>query len=52
MTEKRSVSDEQAQETLALLKILALGNRQIDEGRVHPAGEVIERLRKPPRARA
>ena len=39
-------SYEQAQETLALLKILALGNRQIEEGKVHPAGEVIERLRE------
>jgi PHD/YefM family antitoxin component YafN of YafNO toxin-antitoxin module len=30
-------SYEQEQETLALLKILALGTRQIEEGRVHPA---------------
>jgi prevent-host-death family protein len=37
---------EQAQETMALLKILALGNRQIEEGKVEPAAEVIERLRK------
>ena len=28
---------EQTQETLALLKILALGNRQIEEGKVTPA---------------
>ena len=39
-------SYEQTQETLALLKILALGNRQIDEGKVQPAGEAIQRLRE------
>lgn len=39
-------SYEQTQETLALLKILALGNRQIDEGKVQPAGETIQRLRE------
>ena len=39
-------SYEQAQETMALLKILALGNRQIEEGTVRPAGEVIKRLRE------
>ncbi len=39
-------SYEQSQETLALLKILALGNRQIDEGKVQPAGEAIQRLRE------
>jgi prevent-host-death family protein len=38
-------SYEQAQETLALLKILALGNRQVETNQVHEAGEVIERLR-------
>jgi prevent-host-death family protein len=38
-------SFEQTQETLALLKILALGNRQIEEGRVVPAGQAIGRLR-------
>ncbi|MBN1320233.1 MAG: type II toxin-antitoxin system Phd/YefM family antitoxin, partial [Thermoleophilia bacterium] len=38
-------SYEQSQETLAMLKILALGNRQIDEGRVQPASEVFRRLR-------
>jgi hypothetical protein len=30
---------------MALLKILALGNRQIGEGKVEPAAEVIKRLR-------
>jgi len=38
-------SYEQTQETMALLKILALGNRQIEEGKVEPAAEVITRLR-------
>ena len=33
-------------ETLALLKILALGDRQIEAGRVQPAADVIARLRK------
>jgi prevent-host-death family protein len=36
---------EQTQETMALLKILALGNRQIEEGKVAPAAEVVKRLR-------
>tara|TARA_R110002110_G_scaffold415822_1_gene656963 strand:- start:3997 stop:4272 length:276 start_codon:yes stop_codon:yes gene_type:complete len=38
-------SYEQNQETMALLKILALGTRQIEEGKVSPAGDVIQRLR-------
>ena len=36
---------EQTQETMALLKILALGTRQIEEGKVQPAKDVIKRLR-------
>jgi prevent-host-death family protein len=39
-------SFEQAQETMALLKILALGNRQMEEGMVEPAADAIKRLRK------
>lgn len=39
-------SYEEMQETLALLKILALGNQQIAEGRVQPAADVIARLRE------
>ncbi len=39
-------SYERTQETLALLKILALGNRQIDEHRVESATDVINRLNK------
>lgn len=38
-------SYEQTQETMALLKILALGSRQIEEGKVQPTGDVIQRLR-------
>ncbi len=38
-------SYEQTQETLALLKILALGNRDIEAGKVKPVGEVVSRLR-------
>jgi prevent-host-death family protein len=37
-------SYEQTQETMALLKILALGRRQIEEGKVEPATVVIKRL--------
>ena len=39
-------SYEQMQETLALLKILALGNRQVEAGRVRPAADVIAGLRE------
>lgn len=39
-------SYEATQETLALLKILALGRRQVEEGRTVPADEVFRRLRK------
>ena len=39
-------SYEQTQETMALLKILALGNRQIEEGKAEPAANVIKRLRE------
>ena len=39
-------SYEATQETLALLKILALGNRQIEEGKVTPAADVFRRLRE------
>jgi len=38
-------SYEQTQETMALLKILALGNRQIENDDVEPAAAVVERLR-------
>lgn len=39
-------SYEQVQETSALLKILSLGNRQIEAGQVKPAADVIARLRE------
>ena len=35
----------ETQETLALLKILALGNREIEEGKLKPIAEVVNRLR-------
>ena len=38
-------SYEQTQQTMALLKILALGMRQVEEGKVLPAENVIKRLR-------
>ena len=39
-------SYEKTLETMALLKILALGNRQIEEGKVQPAADVIKQLRE------
>ncbi|MBV8964203.1 MAG: type II toxin-antitoxin system Phd/YefM family antitoxin [Hyphomicrobiales bacterium] len=36
---------EETQETLALLKILTLGNRQVAEGKVRPASEAIKGIR-------
>jgi prevent-host-death family protein len=39
-------SFEETEQTLALLKILALGRQQEDEGKVTPFAEVVERLRK------
>ena len=38
-------SYEETQETIALLKILALGNRQIEEGKLVSSTEAINRLR-------
>jgi prevent-host-death family protein len=38
-------SYEATQETLALLKILALGKRQVEEGKVVPAAEAFRRAR-------
>ena len=39
-------SYEQTLETMALLKILAIGMHQIEEGKVMPAEDVIKRLRE------
>ncbi|MHB9148532.1 MAG: type II toxin-antitoxin system Phd/YefM family antitoxin [Thermoleophilia bacterium] len=44
-------SYEQTQETMALLKILALGIRQVEEDRVRPAADVINGLREQSKAR-
>ncbi len=38
-------SFEETQETLALLKILALGNEEVAAGKVKPAADVVARLR-------
>ena len=37
---------EQTQETLALLKVLALTNRKVEEGKLRPAGEAFARIRR------
>ena len=39
-------SYEQTQETVALLKVLALGIRQVEAGCVQPAADVVTRLRE------
>ena len=38
-------SFEETQETLALLKILALGNQDVEAGRLKPVADVVARLR-------
>ena len=38
-------SFEETQETLALLKILALGNQDVAAGKVKPVADVVARLR-------
>lgn len=38
-------SYEEMQETMALLKILALGSRQVDEGKFQTAEDALQRLR-------
>ena len=45
------VSWEKTQETLALLKILALGRKQVAEGKTTPAREAIEQIRADIRAK-
>lgn len=37
-------SYEETQETLALLKLLALGNQDVEAGRTRPLADVIKRL--------
>lgn len=38
-------SYEETQETLALLKLLALGNQDVEAGRTRPLADVVKRLR-------
>jgi hypothetical protein len=44
-------SCEQTQETMTLLKILALGARQVEGGKVQPAADIIKGLRERRKAR-
>ena len=39
------VSFEETQETLAMLKVLLLGNQDVAAGKVKPAADVVTRLR-------
>ena len=41
-------SYEETQETLAMLKILALGREEVAAGKVRPVAEVVARLRSKP----
>lgn len=43
-------SYERTQESVALLKMLALGDRQIEAGQVQPAAKVVAQLRDPRQA--
>ena len=43
-------SYEETQETLALLKVLAIGNQEIEAGKVKPVADVVARLRAKRRA--
>jgi len=38
-------SYEETQETLTLLKVLALGHQDVEAGRLKPVGDVVKRLR-------
>ena len=38
-------SYDDTEETLALLKVLALGNQQVEQGKLTPVAEVVSRLR-------
>lgn len=42
------ISFEETQETLALLKILALGNQDVAAGKVKPVADVVAHLRAKP----
>ncbi|WP_293368599.1 type II toxin-antitoxin system Phd/YefM family antitoxin [Nevskia sp.] len=43
---------EETEETLALLKLIALGERQVEAGRLRPLSEVVDAIKADPRARA
>ena len=43
---KRIDQNEQSKYSVALQEILALGERQIRDGKIQPAADVIKRLRK------
>ena len=39
-------SYEESQETMALLKILAIGEKQVEQGQTYPLSEVIAEIRR------
>lgn len=39
-------SYERTQEVLALLKVLAIGNQEVEQGKIQPANEVLRRIRQ------
>ena len=45
-SQRKPIRNEQTQETLPLLKILALGDRQIAAGEVQPTTDVVAQLRE------
>jgi hypothetical protein len=45
MRYSKRIKPKETRETLALLKILALGNQEVAAGRVKPAADAIARLR-------
>ncbi len=46
MKRSRQIKPSSSEQTLVLLKILALGDRQIAAGEVQPAADVVARLRE------
>jgi len=45
-SQRKPIRNEQTQETLPLLKILALGDRQIAAGEAQPASDTVAQLRE------
>jgi hypothetical protein len=45
LSQVKPTSYREARETLALLKILALGSQEVAAGKVKPAADVVARLR-------